>query len=468
MPSARPSVKVWPVDGGRRAASIWLLVGLAACEASPSQSGQGDLDGGAGVDLGGGMDATSGLDVAFDAGALDVEWPDRGPLDAAEVGADGGRDGGDDAGEDAGAFDAGEDVGAFDADAGADADLGPDGGVDLGVDAGPQPIPVEGFAAGTVGGWQAGADHYLVTSLADDGPGSLREGLRTGGAPRVITFDLDGRVELLSALELPSNVSIDGRGRDVGVRGKGFRMPTGSQVVLHNLVIEDVGPDSEDGLQLGSPLGPAPHHIAVDHLWFLQHGDGGDSANVDEAISVVFGAHAITVAWCRFTAWEKVMLFGNGDADATVDGAITVTVHHNWFESTGRRHPRARYGQFDVVNNFLDRWHAYDWTWLPPYRDSYGSWSQNDAQMIVENNVYERIPVPEDLLTKANDASRCSDGGRIRESGAYLRPGNTAPLTWSEGCDPNGVVFQRPYPLTVDVAEEALVQRLLTEAGNTR
>ena len=53
------------------------------------------------------------------------------------------------------------------------------------------------------------------------------------------------------------------------------------------------------------------------------------------------------------------MLFGNDDALAEVDSAITVTVHHNLFNGTGRRHPRGRYGTFDVYNNELLDWHMY-------------------------------------------------------------------------------------------------------------
>ena len=101
-----------------------------------------------------------------------------------------------------------------------------DAGADVSVPG--QPFPSEGFGAGTLGGWQAGHDVYHVTSSADDGAGTLRQGTRTNDAPRVILFDLDGDIALASPLVLPSNLTIDGRGRKVALRGKGL-------VILHRV-----------------------------------------------------------------------------------------------------------------------------------------------------------------------------------------------------------------------------------------
>jgi pectate lyase len=337
------------------------------------------------------------------------------------------------------------------------------GAVDAGITVG---IAIEGFGAGTLGGWQAGYSTYVVTNLNDDGPGSLREGTRTQNTPRVITFAVDGRIALTTPIDLPSNVTIDGRGHDVGVTGKGFWVHGQSHVILTHFAIENVGPNSEDGIQIGVPNVPVAHHVVLDHMLFSQTGNGGDSANVDEAISVIFGAHDVTVAWSHFRNWEKVLLAGNGDADASIDGQIAVTLHHNWFENTGRRHPRARFGRFDVFNNFIDHWHSYDWFYLAPYRDSYGSWCQSNCQMRVESNAYERVSGSKDFGTNADDASRCTEGGAIAESGAYVTPSSTATLHFSNGCSAAAPVFARPYAATVETANAALVTKLKAQTGN--
>lgn len=415
-----------PSDGGARGD------GGSPSDAGAAAPDASTLDGGASLDGGGTPDGGGALDGG-------------GTTDGGGTGGDGGS------GSDAGAY---SDAGA------SDAGTSPDGGA-IAVN-----LAIEGFGAGTLGGWQAGSTSYVVTTLADDGPGSLREGCRTQSVPRVVTFALDGRIALSSPIDLPSNITLDGRGRDVGVTGKGFRVHGQSHVILTHLAIEDVGPNTEDGIQIGSPNQPVAHHVVLDHLLFSQTGNGGDSANVDEAISVVFGAHDITVSWCHFKSWEKVLLAGNGDADATVDGQISVTLHHNWFEDTGRRHPRARYGRFDVFNNFVDRWHAYDWFYLPPYRDSYGAWCQSNCQMRVEANAYERVSGPKDLGTNADDASRCTEGGAIAESGAFVTPASTASLHFSAGCPTGATVFARPYAATVEPADLALVAKLRAQTGN--
>jgi pectate lyase len=329
-----------------------------------------------------------------------------------------------------------------------------------------EPFHIEGFGAGTLGGWQPGHDVYTVTTLADTGPGSLRDGLQTGGAPRVIVFDVDGPIVLSGPLLIPSNVTLDGRGHDVALTGKGVVFGGADQVILVNLAFVDIGPDSEDGVQIGSPDDPA-EHVVLDHLRFEQHGDGGDSKNVDEAISVVFGARAITISWCRFVNWEKIMLFGNGDASAALDGQIRLTVHHCWAQATGRRHPQARFGVYDLYNNFWDDWRMYGWFWEAPYRESFGAQAQDGARMRFENNLARRDTHPFDMASQANDVTRCESGGEIDEIGTVITADSSAPLALQTGCPATPEAVLRPYPATVDPADDELRARLEAETGDT-
>lgn len=191
----------------------------------------------------------------------------------------------------------------------------------------------------------------------DSGPGTLREGLTNPPGPRLIRFALDGTIALASSLIVPSNITIDGRGHSITLTNKGLILLGSDDVIITNLAIVDVGPNSEDGLRVGDPtLGPS-ERVVIDHVTFRATGGNGDSANVDEAMSIIFGSKDITLAWLRFENWAKVLLVGNGDASQAIDSAITVSWHHSYFMSTGRRHPQVRFGVVDMWNVFMDDWH---------------------------------------------------------------------------------------------------------------
>lgn len=445
-----------PLDSG--------AVDAGALDAGPADAGTPDaglLDAGpadAGVVDAGPVDAGPA-----DSGAPDAGVVDAGPEDAGPVVVDAGP-------EDAGfvEVDAGEpDAGFVEVDAG-EPDAGPP---DAGTpDAGPAPLrpfDVVGFGEATQGGWQPGFVTVHVTSLDDSGPGTLREALdQSGGNPTVVVFDLDGTIALQAPLLVPSNLSIDGRGRRVVLQGKGLILVGSDDVILTNFAIEDVQPNSEDGIRIGDPAGPS-ERVVVDHVRFSAHNGNGDSKKVDEAISVVFGSRDITLAWLRFEDWEKGMLFGNGDAPQAVDGQISVTVHHCYAHATGRRHPQARYGRYDFFDNFWDDWRMYGWFFQSPYPEAFGMQAQDSARMRAENNLFRRSSHTYDVGSQANDATRCESGGVIEESGSTVVAGGNAALSFGVGCIAGTPSFPRPYLVTVDPPDATLLNRLLTETGNT-
>lgn len=382
--------------------------------------------------------ADAGPATDADAGELDAgRSPDAGVLDAGEV--------------DAGELDAGDvDAGAVDAGV-PDAGLGPD-------------FLIEGYGAATKGGWQPGYDEYLVTSLNDSGAGTLREALDTATGPRLIRFALDGTITLTNSLLVPSNVTIDGRGHAITLTGKGLILVGTDDVIITHLTITNVGPNSEDGLRIGDPTGGASERVVVDHVTFIATGSAGDSANVDEAMSIIFGSRDITLQWLRFENWEKVLLVGNGDASQAVDSAITVSWHHSYFKSTGRRHPQARYGIVDLWNCFFDDWHMYDWFYLAPYRESFGAQAQDSATVRVENSLFRRFPHTKDLASQANEATRCETNGKLDGVGLMVTADSTAPLVFNSGC--TAANWSRPYAITLDPADATLRTTLETRTGN--
>lgn len=433
---------------------LWAGCGGAPPAPSDPDSGVPPFDGGQADASGPEVDAG-----APDAGQRDAGRPDAGELDAGAM--------------DAGSFDAGEvDAGPVDAgglDAG-EPDAGPgDAGVDAGApDAGLGPdFVIEGFGAATKGGWQPGYDEYLVTSLLDSGPGTLREGLTNPPGPRIIRFALDGTIPLTSALLVPSNLTIDGRGHSITLTGKGLILLGSDDVIITNLAIVDVAPDSEDGLRIGDPTFGASERVVVDHVTFRATGNNGASTHVDEAMSIIFGSKDITLAWLRFENWEKVLLVGNGDASQAIDSAITVSWHHSYFKGTGRRHPQARFGIVDMWNDFFDDWHMYGLWFLSPYPESFGAQSQEGARVRVEQSLFRRLNGHlYDPGTTANEATRCELNGKLDGVGLVTTSDSTAPLVFNAGCT-GSTGWTRPYPITLDVADATLRSRLETAAGNT-
>src|SRR5690349_13768450 len=68
----------------------------------------------------------------------------------------------------------------------------------------------EGAGALATGG--RGGDVYHVTSLADSGPGTLREAVNTGGGSRTVVFDVGGTINLTSKLTFSRpNITIAGQ-----------------------------------------------------------------------------------------------------------------------------------------------------------------------------------------------------------------------------------------------------------------
>lgn len=229
------------------------------------------------------------------------------------------------------------------------------------------PTTVEGFGAGAVGG--DGGVEVRVTTLADDGPGSLRAALAEAAGPTLVRFDVEGAIALASPVPVPSRTTVDGEGR-VTLTGNGLYLSGAEDVVLRDLAFQDVaGPG--DAVTLDGARNVLVLHCAFDN--------GGLAADQpDEFVAVVNGATDVTLAWSRFANTDKVFLFGNGDAPAEVDADIRVTLHDVLMVGNGRRHPFVRHGQVDVYNAVVA-----DWSYK--HEKTYGVRAADGARVRLEN-----------------------------------------------------------------------------------
>jgi hypothetical protein len=145
-----------------------------------------------------------------------------------------------------------------------------------------------GFGSATPAG--RGGQIIKVTTLADSGPGSLREAVAAPG-PRVIVFEVSGHIDLTAFLRITQPyVTIAGQtapSPGVTLRNAGISVETNDVLIQHlRIRVGDsttgATPNVRDGFQL---LGPNGHNIVLDHLsisWAIDentstwYADGGD------------------------------------------------------------------------------------------------------------------------------------------------------------------------------------------------
>lgn len=232
-----------------------------------------------------------------------------------------------------------------------------------------------GYGGKTTGGLNGPLVH--VTSLADAGPGSLREAAALEG-PAWIIFDVDGVINLRERLWLTSNKTIDGRGRSIEIHDHGLALRGVENVIITNLRLVR-------GQRDGVDVHGGSRHIWLHHLSVAGFEDG--------AIDITRGATDVTVSWSRIGDQRKVMLVG-ADDDHEKDADIRVTLHHTLFEGTGQRHPRVRWGRVHAFNNVVDQW------------DSYGMAASQHGQLRSEHNVFMPGPDSEEAIkASAGDAA---------------------------------------------------------------
>ena len=110
------------------------------------------------------------------------------------------------------------------------------------------------------------------------------------------------------------------------------------------------------------------------------------------------------------------MLLGHSDDNAGEDaGNLRVTYHHNWFDGSGTRHPRVRFGNpVHVYNNYYNG-------------NEYGVASTMNAGVLIEGNYFDR------LVRRTPGRRRVGGGTGARPRGPpgrgdqRLRPGRAGP-----------------------------------------
>lgn len=206
--------------------------------------------------------------------------------------------------------------------------------------------PAEGFGAAARGG--EGGRVIRVTSLADDGAGSLREALTRSG-PRIIEFAVEGDVELKSRLRIrQGSVTLDATtapGAGITLKRHGLDVVNAEDVIVHGLRIHvSEGGTSGDGILLWGKEGGVTRRVLVEHCSI--HGA------TDEGVNTWGRVEDVTFQWCLIAdaapPHSKGWLSG-AECDR-------ITIHHCLFAGCEDRNPKLEGGRYQVINNVFAEW----------------------------------------------------------------------------------------------------------------
>lgn len=212
----------------------------------------------------------------------------------------------------------------------------------------------EGAGAFTVGG--RGGKVFVVTTLNDNGPGSLREAVEATG-PRIVVFGVSGIITLTNRLQINNPyITIAGQtapGDGICIRGETTEINT------HDVVIRYLRFRRGNLVRRDDALGGYPRaNIIIDHCSF--------SWGLDENVSLYRWIERtadgqlkkrpvenITIQWCIIS--EALDL--NNHAFGGTWGGRNASFHHNLFACNTGRNPSIGYGDHvDFRNNVIFNW----------------------------------------------------------------------------------------------------------------
>ncbi len=172
------------------------------------------------------------------------------------------------------------------------------------------------------------------------------------------------------SVEEQGDLTIIGRGEVI--LHFGINVKRSRNILLRNLTFQDY---YDDGINIGEE---ETHHVWVDHCTFghpsvrpenKDHPDGG--------VDIKNGTSYNTVSWCLFRNSWKTGLVGHSDKNGDTDtGRLKTTFYMNHYQNTHSRHPRVRFGEVHVLNNYYEG------------ITGYGIAAANGALVVAEGNVF--------------------------------------------------------------------------------
>jgi hypothetical protein len=204
-----------------------------------------------------------------------------------------------------------------------------------------------------------GGKVYVVTSLADSGPGTLREACEQGGA-RIVVFNVAGIIRLKSPLIIRAPyITIAGQtapGDGVCVAGESVWINTHDVIIRYMRFRRgETNVGRRDDAIGGNPIG----NIMIDHVsasWGLdenmsmyRHMYNDSTGKTEEKLATV----NITI---QNSIFAEALDTWNHSFGSTLGGENCTFMRNLWANNAGRNPSIGWYGIFNFVNNVVFNW----------------------------------------------------------------------------------------------------------------
>lgn len=220
----------------------------------------------------------------------------------------------------------------------------------------------EGYGRFAKGGRMG--DVYHVTSLEDDGHGSLREGIEECSGPRTIIFDVSGTIKLAEPLRIRgiAGLTIAGQtapGDGITLRDHGLKIVDCSDVIVRYIRVRlgDSSKTEDDAIAINNA-----RDVILDHVT--------STWGIDSIMDTYYISN-FTLQWSIFGEALHDSSHHKGGHAMLMSLRKTsgnVSIHHSLFFSSRDRHPTLGGGKpeecntkavFDFRNNVLYNWEGH-------------------------------------------------------------------------------------------------------------
>jgi pectate lyase len=269
----------------------------------------------------------------------------------------------------------------------------------------------EGFGALATGG--RGGEIVHVTTLADKGPGSLRDAVSKPN--RFVVFDVAGVIKLDSNVDVLDNITLAGQtapGDGIAIYNRTVSVSTHKNIIIRYLRFREGIAGDRGKCAINCSTGS---NMIFDHC-SIQWGRW-------DCLGCTVNSHDITFQYCAIGEGLDPQRFG-----ALVDTVENVTISHNLWVSNQSRNPKAK-GTIQYINNVV---YNYGGTGLA------GGHSSADHQLDVINNYLIAGP-----SSSGHAIAGFSSSDKVFDSGNLVdlnKDGklNGRPVTHADYNDPTG------------------------------